>query len=409
MELKQRDKKELAKKAMLELLKWQYPVPYLLYKGAEKLLPFLDKQGEIKKADEKFVTNIIKTAKENGVDEFTLKFDKSQLTGLDTTIKKVKRNAGFDLDIGIKAGLAKGVYERVGGVIRNTVNKEVVFWLKEGGSITTKAQKITLTLSSLGKATIAFSDFLYMHDNFKKIKELLNNINQKLDAQNLSKIQTGFILAKEAESMSDINSANVQIINSRHSLEEGSHIFKNLFENIKKEDEQYSLKSFTALKLVIVSQLGIARTYLWNNEYLLTRQRLLALKAMVLHESINYIKRRCELDDSHWFWYVVLFTVGLPIAIPTAIYGLFGGLDTNEDKALKEIKELNKANENSEKIVRKIIRRIKRRKIELPEEVKALLNFNEFIDGYLLEIEKLNESRMPLRDMLKELPVYQEN
>ena len=108
MEFKQRDKKEIAKasvgmrKAMLELLKWQYPVPHLLYKSAGKLLPFLDKQGEIKKADEQFVTNIIQTAKENGVDEFTLKFDKSQLMGLDTTIKKVKRNVGFDFDIGIK-------------------------------------------------------------------------------------------------------------------------------------------------------------------------------------------------------------------------------------------------------------------------------------------------------------------
>ena len=108
MEPKQRDKDEKAKalvdmrKATLELLlTWQFP-PYILCKVAEKLLPFLDKQGEIKKADEEFITDIIKTAKENGADEFTLKFDKSQLAGLDTTIKKVKRNAGFDLDIGIK-------------------------------------------------------------------------------------------------------------------------------------------------------------------------------------------------------------------------------------------------------------------------------------------------------------------
>jgi len=83
-----------AKKTMLEMMKYVYPVPYLLYMGAEKLLPFLDKQGEIKKADEEFLTNIIKTARENGVDEFTLKFDKSQLTGLDTTIRKVK-GGGF--------------------------------------------------------------------------------------------------------------------------------------------------------------------------------------------------------------------------------------------------------------------------------------------------------------------------
>jgi hypothetical protein len=91
-----------ARKAMLEIMKYAFPVQYLLYVGAERLLPFLDKQGEIKKADGEFITNIIKTAKENGVDEFTLKFDKSQLTGLDTTIKKVKGSVGFDLDIGIK-------------------------------------------------------------------------------------------------------------------------------------------------------------------------------------------------------------------------------------------------------------------------------------------------------------------
>jgi hypothetical protein len=91
-----------AKKAVLEMIKYMSPVSYLLYMGAEKLLPFLDKQGEIKKADEEFITNIIKTARENGVDEFTLKLDKSQLTGLDTTIKKVKGEVGFDLDIGIK-------------------------------------------------------------------------------------------------------------------------------------------------------------------------------------------------------------------------------------------------------------------------------------------------------------------
>lgn len=309
---------------------------------------------------------------------------------------------------GIKTGLAKGVYERVGGVIRKTGSKEVVFWLKEGGTVTTKAQKITLTLSSLGKATLAFSDFLYMHDNFKKIKELLNNINYKLDAQNLSKIQSGFILAKEAELMSDVNSANIQIVNARHLLEEGSNIFKNLFENIRKKDGQYSFKSFTALKLIIVSQLGTIRTYLWNNEYLLARQRLLALKSIVLNESLNYIKRRCN-DDFPWYFQVFILTVGLPLTIAVLIHGIFTGFDTDNSMILRKIEELNKTNENLEKIISKIIRRIKRRKIELPEEVKSLLNFRDLIDGYLLEIEKLNESRKPLRDILKELPTYQNN
>ncbi|TLD40009.1 MAG: hypothetical protein JETT_3722 [Candidatus Jettenia ecosi] len=43
----------------------------------------------------------------------------------------------------------------------------------------------------------------------------------------------------------------------------------------------------------------------------------------------------------------------------------------------------------------------------LPEEVKFLLNFNDFIVSYLLKVEKLNEIRKPLRDILKKILTYQ--
>jgi hypothetical protein len=100
--MQSKDKEISARDLMFDCIKLQFPLPYLLYKAADKLLPFLDKQGEIKKADEKFFTNIIRTAKENDVKEFTLKLSKSQMTGLDITFKKVKQATGFDFDIGIK-------------------------------------------------------------------------------------------------------------------------------------------------------------------------------------------------------------------------------------------------------------------------------------------------------------------
>jgi hypothetical protein len=61
-------------------------LPYLLLINAKEILPFIDKQGEIKKADTAFFTKIIKTAKENDVAEFSLKLNKSQITGLDVTM-----------------------------------------------------------------------------------------------------------------------------------------------------------------------------------------------------------------------------------------------------------------------------------------------------------------------------------
>ena len=95
-------KESSAKDKMMKVLKHSFPVPYLLYVNADKLLPFLDKQGEIKKADEEFFTNIIRTANENGVKEFSLRLNKSQVTGLDTILKKVRHASGFSFDIGIK-------------------------------------------------------------------------------------------------------------------------------------------------------------------------------------------------------------------------------------------------------------------------------------------------------------------
>lgn len=83
----------------------------------------------------------------------------------------------------VKQGLDSGVYERVGGVIRETASKNVVHWLREGKTIT-KGHKIIVTLSLLGRATLAAADFAYMYANFENIKKQLEDINTKLDAQN---------------------------------------------------------------------------------------------------------------------------------------------------------------------------------------------------------------------------------
>lgn len=97
------EKRVVVEEVALEVLKHMSPLSYLLLVDTKKLLPFIDKQGEVKKADEEFFTNIISAARDNGVDKLTLKLDKDQLTGVDMTIMKSKlKKVGFDLDVGIK-------------------------------------------------------------------------------------------------------------------------------------------------------------------------------------------------------------------------------------------------------------------------------------------------------------------
>jgi hypothetical protein len=89
------------KEKMIEIIQYIDPFAYLLIKYSKEFLPFLNKQGEVKKADEEFITKIIEAASKNGVDELNMKIEKSQLSGLDITLKKLKK-LGFDFDIGIK-------------------------------------------------------------------------------------------------------------------------------------------------------------------------------------------------------------------------------------------------------------------------------------------------------------------
>jgi len=160
----------------------------------------------------------------------------------------------------IQKGLKSGVLERVGGVIREKKSKNIVLWLKEGSKIK-NGQKIVLYLPNFAKATLAFSDFLYMHNNFKAIKESLDEINKKIDAKILAKIQTGLELAAEAEKMADKKVANAQIINARQYLIEGSAIYKNLYKNLFKEKKSYEyLKSIALLQTSILSDLNERET-----------------------------------------------------------------------------------------------------------------------------------------------------
>lgn len=289
----------------------------------------------------------------------------------------------------IKAGLVSGLYERVGGVVRMASGKKtIVKWLGEAG-VGVKGAALSVKVAAFAPIAIAAATFLYMQKQFSDIKKQLEGVHLKLDAQNISKLQSGFKLAAEAEKMKNAEGAAAQILEARCLLEEGANIFRAISEGLKKEDKQYVYKSYGALKLVIVSQLAIIRTYLWNKEYEIANERLLALQSVVMSNCLYYIKRSCDADVS---WYDgLLFLLFLPI-LPFCDY-------SDESKMLKHIDKLEKSNKRLEHKLQKVFREIHKKKLKIPEEILALENFSDYLKGYGIELHSMKKggpARLPL-------------
>ncbi len=120
----------------------------------------------------------------------------------------------FALPDWISENLAKGIYERVGGFIRDTDNKQIIAWLREAESVDSLLQNITtitgfgtlgVSVLSLGVSTMGF---LLMS---KKLKELekalkevsvsLEKINYKIDLSFLTKFLVAIDLAQNVFTM----------------------------------------------------------------------------------------------------------------------------------------------------------------------------------------------------------------
>ncbi|MBZ0297427.1 MAG: hypothetical protein K8L99_33005 [Anaerolineae bacterium] len=253
----------------------------------------------------------------------------------------------------VKEGLSGGIYERVGGVIRNTANKNVVCWLRDAVANQSHGYKNIISKFPLGTATIVGAAFMYLERNFGRIHEQLNSLDKKLDAQNLSKVQSGFGLAIEAERSLDLSDAKMGMNSAIVLLEEGKNIFKNLLKDIGPSDAEYVNKTFGYARLVVCTQLCKARAYLWRGDYSLARHEVEDLRLFVRNMCKTYrgySEWRLDKRDS--------------IAGPIRDH-CFGKYPN--------------------------------------EELPALLDLAEYLTGYLLEIDALQKRGILLKDIDNEL------
>jgi hypothetical protein len=130
-------------------------------------------------------------------------------------------NVVFDLPAALANGLESGALERVGGVIRDSNSKQVVAWLREGGSgalnnltlpklpMGQAAQLVAPMLSAvnLGVSVAGFavviSQLNQISDQIRQIEAKVDRVSVKLDDQALAKLKAGVNACRNAVELGD--------------------------------------------------------------------------------------------------------------------------------------------------------------------------------------------------------------
>ncbi|WP_416145266.1 hypothetical protein [Planococcus koreensis] len=151
-------------------------------------------------------------------------------------------DVAFEMPLDILDGINQGLLFRRGGVIVDG-NSRVIMWLKQiPVEQIKKTSSILVQGTSIGTVSLATISFLYLQHNFIKINDKLDEINISLDAQNLSKLHSGFKLASEADLMTNKQHAKNQIIGARSLIEEGSNTFQHILNTLKPKTKNYTEK-----------------------------------------------------------------------------------------------------------------------------------------------------------------------
>jgi len=295
-------------------------------------------------------------------------------------------------------GLEDDSYERIGGIIRNKNTKDIVYWLREGGQPEKNTEIIMIKSTSLGKATLALTDFNYLNESFKEIRKKLEVALMESDLRNMTKIESGFSLSKEAESIEDHDSSRFQMIHAMSLLEEGLNIYRNIHEQQRKNDKKIRFISYDSLRLVVLSKMGIIRSYALLGEYNIAALRIQKLKNFLLDCALWYCRRRCH-GDIEWYEWIYI----APLYIPGKIMSKLKDYATVEWKVLEEIRRCRKENVSIQDTLEIFIDKMQKREIDIPVEVQELIDHLDYIDGYSMEIEAYKNRPVKFKKICDEI------
>jgi len=307
-------------------------------------------------------------------------------------------NLRFLIPAEIAKGLDAGTLERIGGVIRETNSKQVVLWLREGTQVT-GGKWLVVKGTTLLKAGLAGLDAFYMESRFRELRAHLIRIEQKIDAQILSTLETGYQLAADAEQIADAHAQQAQIVTARAKLLEGSLIFQNLLDENSWTKQAKRKSEINTIRMAVLGKVAVARTYMLTGDRMLAAVHLEAARGMTSSAAYSICKRAFSADLFGWDW--IWVPAFLLFALPAMAIGHMLGYrpfdDTDLNKVARLIWKLEEERMLTEHKLDEVLSAVKAKKLAIPKEVTELLTMQDFIRGYQIETECVSSTNsLPL-------------
>jgi len=184
----------------------------------------------------------------------------------------------------IAQGLSKGIYERVGGVVRKTGSKQVVAWLREISEKSDSALSIVSGLSSVGAvssilnlavSTMGFIVVLkrlgVIEQQLDQAQEVLRTIDYKIDLSFYANFRAALDLAFNAFTMTNSETRKISAMQAINRFLEAEHHYTKLTDIEIANGSQVADEYLSTLCLAYVTEV---RCYLEMEELDTARRRL---------------------------------------------------------------------------------------------------------------------------------------
>jgi hypothetical protein len=149
----------------------------------------------------------------------------------------------FGVPQAIQHGLDSGVFERVGGVIRHTQNKQIVAWLREAGNplpitplaaplvrLGAAASMLNLGLTAMGFAVV-LARLSALEQRLRQVQQVLVKMEQKIDLAFYANFRTGLDLVSNALTLEHPDHRKASAFQAVNRLIEAEHHYSALVDD----------------------------------------------------------------------------------------------------------------------------------------------------------------------------------
>lgn len=198
----------------------------------------------------------------------------------------------FEIPAWIAEGLANGTFERVGGVVRRVADKKVVAWLREGSQVTQNISNLATpaAILNLGLTSMSFAIILHRLNEVEKrlqdAQKLLARIDTKIDILFFANFRAALDLAINAFSMMKADNRKSSALQAINRFIEARHQYLVLTDTALAERNQVVDEYLSVLALAYVSE---AQCYLELEEIDTARRVLQAGSEALRSRVVQYV------------------------------------------------------------------------------------------------------------------------